>query len=91
VDPRRRKLPGCPQAEEAQPKALTEAEKKRIRADFRLFLIIMWRHLGLPDPTPFSFHGVLPSALPRPVHPHGVPWGGQVMDHRSLRPVAAVV
>ncbi len=29
----------------------TEAD---IKADFRLFLILMWRHLGLPDPTPLQ-------------------------------------
>lgn len=29
----------------------TEAE---VKADFRLFLILMWRHLGLPDPTPLQ-------------------------------------
>jgi hypothetical protein len=35
----------------AKTREYTEAE---IKADFRLFLILMWRHLGLPDPTPLQ-------------------------------------
>lgn len=31
-----------------------DAWEDRIRADFRLFLILVWRHLGLPDPTPLQ-------------------------------------
>lgn len=26
--------------------------EERIKKDFRLFLVLVWRHLGLPDPTP---------------------------------------
>lgn len=36
---------------EGIPDAATQA---RIRADFRLFLVLLWRHLGLPDPTPLQ-------------------------------------
>lgn len=35
----------------ARTREYTEAE---VKADFRLFLILLWRHLGLPDPTPLQ-------------------------------------
>ena len=34
--------------------SLTASERLKVRKDFRLFLIIIWRHLGLPDPTPLQ-------------------------------------
>lgn len=40
--------------EKKRSKQLTAAEKldAQIRADFRVFLVLLWRWLGLPDPTP---------------------------------------
>lgn len=45
-------LPANPRATTSgTPDAQTEA---RIKKDFRLFVILLWRHLGLPDPTPLQ-------------------------------------
>lgn len=30
-------------------------ELDRIKSDFRLFVFIVWKHLGLPEPTPVQY------------------------------------
>lgn len=32
-----------------------DEDLKRIQSDFRLFVYIVWKHLGLPDPTPVQY------------------------------------
>lgn len=34
---------------------MTKDEKQRVRDDFKLFLYLVWMHLGLPNPTPVQF------------------------------------
>lgn len=29
-----------------------KSDEQRIKEDFRVFLVLVWRHIGLPDPTP---------------------------------------
>ena len=40
--------------------------------DFRNFLYLTWKHLGLPDPTPTVLYT-------------GFPGGGKIMDYLCLR------
>lgn len=35
--------------------AQREAEKNPLKKDFRKFLYVVWKHLGLPDPTPVQY------------------------------------
>ncbi|WP_291810313.1 phage terminase large subunit [Limnobacter sp.] len=39
------------------PMALSEASQveDRLKNDFRLFLFVIWQHIGLPDPTPLQY------------------------------------
>lgn len=55
-EPGASEVAGLPLAPQRRRKAATAREYSEadIKADFRLFLILMWRHLGLPDPTPLQ-------------------------------------
>lgn len=37
------------------PIVLSEAQLQDIKKDFRKFLYVIWKHLGLPDPTPVQY------------------------------------
>jgi hypothetical protein len=55
-EPAASEVAGLPSPAVKRRKAATERTytEKDIKADFRLFLILLWRHLGLPDPTPLQ-------------------------------------
>ncbi len=35
--------------------ALPDSKEQRVLDDFRVFMFIVWKHLGLPDPTPVQY------------------------------------
>lgn len=41
-------------AEQRKAKAAGLTDEQRIKKDFRVFLTLVWRYLGLPDPTPIQ-------------------------------------